>query len=96
MQELLNSPQVKNICEQSGISYLGLFGSHARGDASADSDVDLLVHYERPVGLLTHAQIQNKFEDLLGTPVDLVFRDSIKPRIKPYIMQNLKTIYEKR
>ncbi|EKE00123.1 MAG: hypothetical protein ACD_22C00089G0005 [uncultured bacterium] len=96
MKELLDSLALKNICEQQGISYLGLFGSYARGDNRADSDIDLLVEYSRPVGYLTHAKVQNILEDYFNKPVDLIFRNSLKPRIRPYVMKDLKTVYEKR
>ena len=59
MDELFESKQLKIICEQNGIIYLGLFGSSARGENRPDSDLDLLVQYARPVGYLTHAKIQN-------------------------------------
>src|SRR3989344_5101527 len=93
MEEQLNSTQLKNICEQNGIIYLGLFGSYARNQERNDSDIDLLVEYNRPVGYLTHAKVENILEDFFNKPVDLTFRNSIKPRIKPYIMQDLKTVY---
>lgn len=95
MNELFESQQLKNLCEQNNIIYLGLFGSYARGEEKSDSDLDLLVQYEKPIGYLTHARIQNKLEDLFNKPVDLVFRDSIKPRIRPYIIKDVKTIYER-
>ncbi len=96
MQKLFDSPQFKNLCKQNGIIYLGLFGSHARGEEHDNSDIDLLVEYSDPVGYLTHAKVENMLADSLKKPVDLVFRKSIKPRIRPYIMKDLKTVYEKR
>ncbi len=96
MQKLFDSPQFKNLCKQNGIIYLGLFGSHARGEEHDNSDIDLLVEYSDPVGYLTHAKVENMLADFLKKPVDLVFRKSIKPRIRPYIMKDLKTVYEKR
>src|SRR3989338_5882329 len=96
MDELFESKQLKIICEQNGIIYLGLFGSSARGENSPDSDLDLLVQYARPVGYLTHAKIQNLLEDYFDKPVDLIFRNSVKPRIKSRIIRDLKTVYEKR
>ena len=96
MEDQLNSPQLSIICEQNGIIYLCLFGSYARSEEHQDSDIDLLVEYNKPVGYLTHAKVENILEDLFKKPVDLLFRSIIKPRIKPYIMQDLKTIYEKR
>lgn len=96
MNELFKSKQLKTICEQNGIVYLGLFGSSARGESRPDSDLDLLVQYAKPIGYLTHAKIQNLLEDYFNKPVDLIFRNSIKPRIKSRIMKDLKTVYEKR
>ncbi|OGC57863.1 hypothetical protein A3H26_03455 [candidate division WWE3 bacterium RIFCSPLOWO2_12_FULL_36_10] len=96
MDELFESKQLKIICEQNGIIYLGLFGSSARGENRPDSDLDLLVQYARPVGYLTHAKIQNLLEDYFDKPVDLIFRNSVKPRIKSRIIRDLKTVYEKR
>ncbi len=96
MEEQFTSPQLKRICEQNGIVYLGLFGSYARNQEQPDSDVDLLVEYNKPVGYLTHAKIENILEDFFNKPVDLIFRNNIKMRLKPYIMKDLKTVYEKR
>ena len=96
MDELFESKQLKIICEQNGIIYLGLFGSSARGENRPDSDLDLLVQYARPVGYLTHAKIQNLLENYFDKPVDLIFRNSVKPRIKSRIIRDLKTVYEKR
>lgn len=95
MNELINASQLKKFCEKNGIKYIGIFGSHARGEDTVDSDLDLLVQYKEPTGLLTHAKVQNMLEDYFNKPVDLVFRSSVKPRIMPYIERDLKTIYEK-
>ncbi len=96
MDAQFSSPQLKSICEQNGIIYLGLFGSYARNQQHPDSDIDLLVEYDKPVGYLTHAKVENLLEDFFNKSVDLVFKKNIKPRIEPYITQDLKTIYEKR
>lgn len=96
MEEQFSSTQLKRICEQNDVLYLGLFGSYARNEEHPGSDIDLLVEYAKPVGYLTHAKVENILEDFFDRPVDLVFRKSIKPRLKPYILQDLKTIYEKR
>ena len=50
MDAQFSSPQLKSICEQNGIIYLGLFGSYARNQQHPDSDIDLLVEYDKPVG----------------------------------------------
>ena len=57
------------------IRSLALFGSVARGDASAASDLDILVEFERPLGLSA------SLAGLTGRRVDLVSRAALKPRI---------------
>jgi uncharacterized protein len=72
-----------------GIKSLGLFGSVARGEATAESDVDLLVEFDgRPVGLFHLSRTQHYLESILGVPrVDLVLRDGIKPALKERILR---------
>ena len=96
MLGIYDQNKLQKICKRHDISYLGLFGSYARGEQSSDSDIDLLVEYERPVGLLTHAHVQNSFSDFLNKKVDLVIKSNLKTRIKPYIMKDLQPLYEKR
>lgn len=54
----------------SGISRVRLFGSHARGDATEGSDIDLLVDLSRPLGLEFFG-VEAELSDALGAPVDL-------------------------
>ena len=64
---------------------LDLFGSVARNEARADSDVDLLVDFERPIGLFHFFRVQRRLEELLGARVDLVMRDAVKPQLRERI-----------
>lgn len=52
-----------------GVSSLRLFGSTARGDDRPDSDIDLLVHLDRQLGLVGLARVRHEMEDILGVPV---------------------------
>lgn len=68
-----------------GVRRLALFGSAARDEAGAGSDVDVLVVFERKsfrayVGLLRH------LESLLGRRVDLVIEEALKPAIRDRIL----------
>jgi predicted nucleotidyltransferase/DNA-binding XRE family transcriptional regulator len=65
-----------------GASNLRLFGSTARGEDRPDSDIDLLVHLDRPVGLIGLARLQHELEEMLGAPVDLVPDDGLKPDVR--------------
>lgn len=67
-----------------GICSLALFGSVARDNASAQSDVDILVDLQ-PMSLFAIIRIEHYLADLLGRKVDLVPRDSLRPQLRPMI-----------
>lgn len=69
-----------------GVARLALFGSVARDEAEQDSDVDLLVEFDRPVGLFRFMELQSHLEDLLGCGVDLGTPQSLKPRIRDRVL----------
>ena len=72
-----------------GVKSLALFGSVVRDEATAASDVDLLVEFDRrPVGLFHLSRTQHYLEGILGIArVDLVLRDGIKPALKERILR---------
>ena len=59
---------------------VAVFGSVARGEAHAGSDVDLLVDFEPGASLLDHVGLFQDLEELLGVGVDVVARGGLKPR----------------
>lgn len=63
------------------IKELGVFGSYARGEQRPDSDLDILVDFDGPVGLLDFVGLQQDLSDRLGVDVDLVMAEAPKPRI---------------
>ena len=54
-----------------GVKALSLFGSLPRNEATARSEVDLLVEFDRPVGLFGLFKLPDHLEELLGCPVNL-------------------------
>ena len=74
------------VCTPYGVRSLDLFGSIARGDSGADSDVDLLVEFDRPVGLFQFFRVQRRLEAIVGRPVDLVMKDAIKRQLRTRIL----------
>jgi predicted nucleotidyltransferase len=76
-----------------GVSRLGLFGSFQRGDARAESDVDLLVEFEP--GRKTFDSFMNLgffLESLLGRRVELVTPESLSPYIGPRILREVQYV----
>lgn len=71
-----------------GIRVVGIFGSLARGEASPESDIDLLVELEQPLGLdfVTAAEF---LEERLGRRVDLAPRRALRPRLLRTIEREL-------
>jgi hypothetical protein len=65
--------------ERKGVRHLALFGSVARGEAGASSDVDVLVRFDSgaEVSLLDVVHIENELSDLLGTRVQ-VLREPVR------------------
>ncbi len=69
-----------------GVKSLAVFGSVARGEARPDSDVDLLVEFDRPVSLFDLGGLQQRLCELLGgLEVDLVMRANVYEELKKYI-----------
>ncbi len=86
--------KIINICRQNDIEFCALFGSFARGEATVQSDVDLLVRFSKPKSLLGHIGIAHQFEDILGKEVDLMTENELIPNIRENVLRDLKIIYE--
>ena len=65
-----------------GARNIYLFGSAARGEARADSDLDLLVDLEPGRSLLDLIAIEQDLEDCLGRSVDVVTRAGLSPYLR--------------
>ncbi len=72
--------------ESLGVTTLSLFGSTARDEAHDDSDVDLLVTFQRVPTFLTYMEAKAALEGWLGTKVDLVTQDGLLARVRPKVM----------
>ena len=68
-----------------GVASLILFGSVARNQAGPNSDVDLLVEFQGKPSFDRYMDLKFFLEDTLGQSVDLVTKDALKPRLKPFI-----------
>ncbi|HLG03272.1 MAG TPA: nucleotidyltransferase family protein [Bacteroidia bacterium] len=74
---------------------IGIFGSYARGENRADSDLDILISIKKPIGLLEFVRMQRELSELLGVNVDLVTERSIRNEtLKKYIYQDLQVILD--
>jgi hypothetical protein len=67
-----------------GVRKIGVFGSFARRMEEEESDIDILVEFERE-SFDNYMELKFFLEDLFGRKVDLVIIDALKPALKPHI-----------
>jgi len=87
---------IKETLIKNGADFIALFGSFARGDEKVESDVDILVNFKNPISLFDHAGIEIDLENKTGKKVDLVTEKSLSKYMRPFIMNELVTLYEGR
>jgi predicted nucleotidyltransferase len=64
-----------------GVVRLSVFGSAVRDEMDSDSDIDLLVEFERAPGFFMFVKIEDELSELLQRKVDLVMKQALRPRI---------------
>ena len=77
--------------DEFGVIEIGLFGSYTKGNQKKDSDVDILVEFEKAIDLFTYVHLKNHLSDLLDVNVDLVTKKALKPKIGERILS--ETVY---
>lgn len=68
------------------VKEIGFFGSFVRNEQSEKSDVDILVEFDRPVGMFHFLGLEERLSKMLDTKVDLVTKKSLKPIIGRQIL----------
>jgi len=77
------------IREKYNVKELGIFGSYTRGQEKNDSDLDILVSFEVPIGLFKFLELEEYLSDKLDIKVDLVSKKALKPRIGKRILEQV-------
>jgi predicted nucleotidyltransferase len=71
--------QKNELKERYGVKKIGIFGSFARGEQKEISDVDILVEFERPIGL-RFFELADYIEEILEIKVDLLTPNALKQK----------------
>ena len=84
--------QKKYLYNKFSIKSLNLFGSFARDDYTKNSDIDILVEFNKTPDLLTFIEIEEYLSKKLNRKVDLVVKRKLKPELKDTILKETITI----
>jgi predicted nucleotidyltransferase len=79
--------ELLTLAAQYGVRAIRVFGSVARGDADAQSDVDFLVEFEPGRSLFDQADLLIAFEDFLGMSVDVATETALRPRVRERVLR---------
>ena len=78
--------EILRIARRRGARNVRVFGSMARGEADATSDVDFLVRLDPGVTLFQHAALSRELAALLGCKVDVISERGLRPRIRDQVL----------
>ncbi len=79
----------KELREKYGVKLIGVFGSYVRGEQRKDSDLDVLVEFEKPVDFFEFLELEEYLSNILGVKVDLVLKRALKPRIAENVLKEV-------
>ena len=81
----------QRLTEKYGLSLLAVFGSYGRGQQTENSDVDILVDFNKPIGV-EFIDLADELEKLLNLKVDLVSKNGVRPQYLKQIEQELSYV----
>jgi predicted nucleotidyltransferase len=95
MEELpFDTTKVVEICRKNDASMIGVFGSMAKGEATEQSDIDLLLKFSKRKSLLSLVKLERELSASIGRKVDLLTEASISPYLRDRIKKELRILYE--
>lgn len=85
--------RLQEIFRSHDVEMAGVFGSVARGEATAQSDIDLLVRFSKRKSLLEMVKLEREVSNVLGRKVDLLTEGAISPYLRDRVKRELRVIY---
>ena len=91
----VDETDLADLCRRYRVRELSLFGSAARGEMRADSDIDMLVEFlpDAGIDLVDYAGLMLDLSHLLGRKVDLVSKNGLKPLIRASVLEESRLLY---
>lgn len=75
---------------RAGVRRLGVFGSVSRDEAGPESDVDILVEFEKVPDLLEFAALRERLAEILGRPVDLTTPQGLRQHLRTRVLREVR------
>jgi hypothetical protein len=91
---MLNKKDIEDFCKKNDIEYLAIFGSYARGDFREESDIDVLVKFNKRKSLLDLVRMERELSRIMNRKVDLLTENSISKYLRDIIKRELVVVYE--
>jgi uncharacterized protein len=88
-----DTEKLQEICRRNDVAMVGVFGSVARGEATEQSDIDLLVRFSKRKSLLDLVRLERELAVALGRKVDLLTESAISPYLRDRVRRELRVIY---
>lgn len=82
-------PHLLRLYERYGIATLELFGSYTRNEQTSESGLDVLVSFSRTPTFIDLADLEDELADIVGIPVDVALRSTLRPGIARNIRQDM-------
>lgn len=79
-----------------GVQRACVFGSFVKGGFRKNSDIDLLVEFQNPIGFVAFIKLEDELARVLKRKVDLVTKDALSPYFREEVLRQSKVVYEKR
>jgi predicted nucleotidyltransferase len=83
-----------DICRLHDVTFLGIFGSFARGEATLDSDVDLIVRFAKRKSLLHLVGLERELSEACGRKVEVLTEAAISPYLRERIKAETVILYD--
>jgi uncharacterized protein len=77
------------LSEQYHVRSIGVFGSYSRKHQTEQSDLDLVVEFDQPIGMMAFVHLKDLISDRLNIRVDLVTPEGLHPLIRDQVMHEV-------
>jgi hypothetical protein len=85
--------EIVDFLKSKGATKVAVFGSYVRDEETPESDIDVLMDFDRRIGLMEFVGIEQELSEKIGIKVDLLTEGSISPYIIDYVKKDMKVLF---